>query len=114
MDPEVLLRQAYAAFNARDIDAALALMHPAVDWPNGMEGGCVFGHSGIRDYWTRQWRIIDPSVEPQRFTVESDGRVAVEVQQVVRDLSGKILKDSIVHHVYEFEDGVIKSMEIRA
>jgi ketosteroid isomerase-like protein len=31
-----LLRQAYVAFNARDIDAALATMHPDVEWPNGM------------------------------------------------------------------------------
>jgi hypothetical protein len=37
--PEQLLRRAYEAFNARDIDAALALMHLDVDWPNGMEGG---------------------------------------------------------------------------
>ena len=36
---ENLLRRAYAAFNAHDIDGALALMHPDVDWPNGMEGG---------------------------------------------------------------------------
>jgi hypothetical protein len=28
-----LLRAAYAGFNARDIDAALALMTPEVEWP---------------------------------------------------------------------------------
>jgi uncharacterized protein YchJ len=33
-NPEPLLRSAYRAFNARDIDAALELMHPEVDWPN--------------------------------------------------------------------------------
>lgn len=38
-EEEQLLRRAYEAFNARDIDAALALMHLDVDWPNGMEGG---------------------------------------------------------------------------
>jgi hypothetical protein len=36
---EDLLQTLYGAFNARDIDAALAGMHPDVDWPNGMEGG---------------------------------------------------------------------------
>jgi hypothetical protein len=36
---ERLLRAAYEAFNARDIEAALALVHPEVDWPNGIEGG---------------------------------------------------------------------------
>jgi hypothetical protein len=34
-----LLAHTYAAFNGRDIDAVLAVMHPEVDWPNGMEGG---------------------------------------------------------------------------
>jgi hypothetical protein len=38
-----LLRKAYAAFNARDIDSALATMQPDVAWPNGMEGGMVHG-----------------------------------------------------------------------
>src|SRR6266404_555254 len=32
----VVLKKAYDAFNARDIDAALATMQPDVEWPNGM------------------------------------------------------------------------------
>jgi hypothetical protein len=34
-----LLNRVYAAFNARDIEAVLRLLHPDVDWPDGMEGG---------------------------------------------------------------------------
>jgi ketosteroid isomerase-like protein len=37
-EEERLLRAAYEAFNARDIEGALELMDPDVDWPNGMEG----------------------------------------------------------------------------
>ncbi len=33
-----LLRSAYAAFNARDIDAAVALMTADVEWPRGIQG----------------------------------------------------------------------------
>jgi hypothetical protein len=33
-----LLNAAYAAFNRRVIGAALAVMHPQVEWANGMEG----------------------------------------------------------------------------
>jgi len=40
---EELLRRAYEAFNARDLDAALALMHRDVDWPNAIDGGRVRG-----------------------------------------------------------------------
>lgn len=113
MDPAQLLARTYAAFNARDIDGALAAMHPAVEWPNGMEGGTVHGHAAIRAYWTWQWGLIDPSVEPTRFVPMPDGRLAVDVHQVVRDLAGAALKDEMVRHVYGFEDGLIRAMEIR-
>ena len=85
---KVKLTVTYRAFNARDIDAALALMHTDVDWPNGMEGGRVHGHQAVRDYWTRQWGLIDPHVEPIDFRTDEDGRTVVDVHQVVRDLAG--------------------------
>jgi len=34
---EDLFVKTYAAFNARDIEAVLAVLHPDVDWPNGWE-----------------------------------------------------------------------------
>lgn len=37
------LRDAYVAFNARDIDAALALMTADVTWPKAFKGGFVRG-----------------------------------------------------------------------
>lgn len=108
-----LLNKAYAAFNARDIDGALSTMKPDVAWPNGMEGGVVHGHEGVRDYWTRQWGMINPHVEPKTFTPDSDGRIVVGVHQVVRELSGKILMDRMVEHVYTLKDGLIQTMDIR-
>jgi hypothetical protein len=88
-------------------------MQPNVEWPNGMEGGLVYGHTGVRDYWTRQWSMIDPHVEPVKFVADGFGRVIVGVHQVVRDLSGQVLADRTVEHVYSFEDGLIRGMEIR-
>ena len=29
-----LIRDLYASFNARDIEAVIAALHPDVDWPN--------------------------------------------------------------------------------
>ena len=107
------LKKAYVAFNARDIDAVLDVMHLDVVWPNGMEGGNVHGHNGVRDYWTRQWRMIDPHVEPVRFQADPDGRTAVHVHQVVRDLSGNVVADGMVQHAYSMQDGLVRSMEIR-
>ena len=101
-----------AAFNARDVERALATMHPEVDWPNGMEGGYVRGHAAVRDYWTRQWRLIDPYVEPRRFTIDGDGRIVAHVHQIVRDLSGGVVTDQMIQHVYLIENGAIRHMEI--
>lgn len=109
---ERLLRHAYEAFNARDLDGALALMHPDVDWPNGMEGGREHGHSAVRSYWTRQFGLIDSHVEPLGFEVDDDGRVVVDVHQVVRDLEGTVLSDGRVRHVYTFRGGLVERMDI--
>jgi ketosteroid isomerase-like protein len=108
-----LLSATYRAFNARNVDAVLAVMHPDVDWPNGMEGGRVHGHAAVREYWSRQWAVIDPHVEPRRFGTDETRHVVVDVHQVVRDLAGKVLADQMVQHIYHIEDGLIRSMEIR-
>ena len=107
------LISAYEAFNARDIDRALAAMHRDVQWPNGMEGGWLHGRDAVRAYWTRQWSMIDPRVEPRRFRMDDGGRVVVDVHQVVRDRAGTIVTDQMVQHVYDLEDGLIRRMEIR-
>jgi ketosteroid isomerase-like protein len=107
------LERVYAAFNARDLDAALAIMHPDVDWPNGWEGGRVEGREAVRDYWTRQFASIDSHVVPQAFT-ESGDRVAVTVHQVVRDLDGNVLSDGMIKHVYTLRDGLVARMDIVA
>ena len=108
-----ILQRMYAAFNRRDIETVLASMHANVDWPNGMEGGRVLGKSAVRDYWKRQFEVLDPNVEPKKSTREADGRIAIDVHQVVHDKSGKLLVDQMIQHVYEFRDGLIQSMEIR-
>ncbi len=108
-----LLIKAYAAFNDRDIDAALTIMHPDVVWANGMEGGYVHGREAVRDYWTYQWNLIDPHVEPQGFQLDESGQIVVNVHQVVRDLDGNVIVDQMVQHVYTLENGLIRQMNIQ-
>ena len=107
------LTDLYAAFNRRDISALLAVMDPDVTWPNGWEGGTIRGREGLREYWTRQWAQIQPTVVPTGFMEEDDRRMAVTVHQVVRDAAGSILADGTVTHVYRFKDGLVDDMEIR-
>lgn len=108
-----LLRRAYAAFNARDIEGALELMHPDVDWPNGMEGGREVGHDAVRAYWTRQFGVIDSRVEPVSISDGEGGRIVVVVHQVIRDLNRTVISDQRVEHVYTLRDGLIVRMDIR-
>jgi hypothetical protein len=112
MNSEELLRAMYDGFNARDIDAVLASMSDDVDWPNAWEGGRLIGHDAVRDYWTRQWAAIDPRVDPLEIGPRADGRVEVQVRQLVRDLDGKVLADGTVVHVYEIRSGLVARMDV--
>ncbi len=107
-----LLEGAYSDFNARRMDAVLARMRSDVVWPNGMEGGFVYGHEGVREYWKRQWAILDPHVEPVDIRLDERGKWVVEVHQVVHDREGKLLVDQVVHHAYEIRDSLIARMDI--
>lgn len=111
-DVAELLRLAYAAFNARDIDAVLATLHDDVDWPNVLEGTRVRGHDAVRAYWTGQFASIDPRVEPRGMTTEEDGRVVLEVHQVVRAKDGTLLDDRVLRHAYTLRDGLVARMDI--
>ena len=112
METEQRLRALYAAFNAREIDAVLAALAEDVDWPNAWEGGRLRGRAAVRDYWTRQWAEIDGRVEPVGFDTRPDGRVAVEVDQTVRDLGGALLSEGRVRHVYAFAGELVVSMDV--
>jgi ketosteroid isomerase-like protein len=111
-DREALLREVYAAFNARDVEAVLRTLHADVDWPNAFEGGRVAGRDAVGDYWRRQFAQIDPRVEPRRFADAGDGRVGVVVHQRVFALDGTLLADREVTHVYSFRDGLIDRMDV--
>ena len=97
---KTIIEEAYAAFNRRDIDDALALMTEDVSWPKASEGGRVVGKEEIRAYWTRQWREFDGHVNPLAITEEDGGKVRVRAHQVVRNPEGNVLSDSEVVHIF--------------
>ena len=114
MTDEQLIAHLYNRFNARDIDGVLASLTGDVAWANGMEGTHVHGKEAVREYWTYQWSVIDPRVEPIRITTEPDGSVIVEVQQTVRDLDGNLLLDETVIHAFRLESGQVKRFDIQS
>ena len=111
-DEVTILKDLYQRFNARDMENVLAAMDEDVIWANGMEGGHVHGRAGVRAYWTRQWAMIDPHVEPVAFSRGPEGEVIVEVHQIVRDLNGNLLLDKQVGHIFRIENGLVKRFDI--
>lgn len=111
-DVASIIEQAYAAFNRRDIDGALALMTPGVRWPKASEGGVITGKEEVRAYRTRQWQEFDPRVEPLAICLGDAGRARVRVPQLVKGLNGIILSDSEVVHVFTVKGGLIEAMDL--
>ena len=107
-----LLHTAFAAYNARDIDAALALMTPDVVWSRAFKGGFVRGPEEVRAYWTEQWSEINPHVEPVSFYSEENGRILVDVYLVVRDLAGAVFVDEHMGQRFTLKHGLIQAMEV--
>ncbi len=110
---EKILRAAYAAFNARDLESALELMHPEVDWPNAWEGGRVTGREAVAAYWTRQFKEISSTVDPKRFDHDLEGTITVTVHQVVRDAkTDEVQSDTYVLHRWRLTDGLVVRMDV--
>ena len=110
---QILIAEAYSAFNRRDIDGALALMSENVNWPKASEGGRVAGKEEIRAYWTRQWKEFDPHVELVEVIDREGGKTDVKVHQLVKTLGGEVLSDTHVWHLYTIANGLIERMDIR-
>jgi hypothetical protein len=121
MDDDIrMLERIYACFNARDIDGVLSTLADDVAWANGMDGGHVHGREAVREYWTRQWAIVSPHVEPVGFDRIADGSIVVQVRQSIRDLAGKPLeqhthglKDKTVGHVFCMRGGKVMRFDIQ-
>ena len=121
MDNDIeVLKRIYDCFNARDIDGVLGALTDDVAWANGMDGGHVHGREGVREYWTRQWAIVRPHVEPVSFDRAPDGSIVVEVLQSVRDLQGRPLqdqthglRDKTVGHIFYLQEGKVTRFDIR-
>jgi ketosteroid isomerase-like protein len=115
-----LIKGLYDRFNARDIGGVLAALADDVAWANAMEGGYVHGHEAVRAYWTRQWAVVSPHVEPIAFQRTEEGAVAVEVIQSVFDLNGQPLvgqahglKDKTVMHIFRMDRGKVARFDVQ-
>jgi hypothetical protein len=106
------LQNLYDAFNRREIETIISFMRPDVKWANGLEGGFVYGRDAVREYWTNQFKTIQPQLETLKFETDDNHRDIVTVHQIIRDLQGNVLVDTPVHQIFTNEEGLISLYEI--
>lgn len=106
------LQNLYDAFNRREIETIISSMRSDVKWANGLEGGFIYGRDAVREYWTEQFKAIQPELETLKFETDTNNRNVVTVHQIVRDLQGNVLADMTVHQIFTIEDGLIRVYEI--
>ena len=106
------LQDLYEAFNNGELETIISVMHPDVKWANGVEGGFVYGRDAVRDYWTKQYKVIQVQLEPLKFETDEDNRDVVTAHQIVRDLQGNLLADSTIQQIFAIDNHLISLYEI--
>jgi hypothetical protein len=101
----------YKDFNDHKIESVIANMTENVKWANGMEGGFVYGRDSVRSYWRKQFEQMQSRVKPLKIETDRD-IVKIKVHQVVHDLEGKLLSDTIIDHVFHMQNGQVAEFDI--
>ena len=107
-----LQKNIYDAFNNREFEAIISLMHENVKWANGLEGGFIYGRDAVREYWINQFKAIQVKLEPLKFETDESNRDIITVHQIVRDLQGNVLADATIHQIFTIENELITLYEI--
>jgi catechol 2,3-dioxygenase-like lactoylglutathione lyase family enzyme len=104
-------QELYNNFNDRKIDLVISYMTDDVKWANGMDGGYVYGHDAVKDYWTRQFTMVSSTVTP--LEIENENEIfKIKVHQVVHDLNGNLLADEFVFHFFHLRGNKIALFDI--
>ena len=109
----VTLREAYAAFNRNDIDAAVAGLDPQIEWSEPPEfpgGGAYHGREAVKGYLTQSranW--TEGASEPEDMIPAGD-RIVVMVHARFRLKGSETWQDVRLADAYTVRDGKIVAM----
>jgi uncharacterized protein len=108
-----ILKDAYAAFNRGDMDAAVAGLDPQIEWSEPAEfpgGGAYHGREAVKRYLTQSranW--TEGSSEPEQMIPVGE-RVVVMVHARFRLKGSESWQDVKLADVYTVRDGKIVAM----
>ena len=109
---EQLLGAVYVAFNARDIDASIAAMHPDVDWRNAWEGGRLHGRDAVREYWTRQCRPRSTRMSSRARSRRPRTAASRSRSTSVRSPAGEVARRRHGDARLALRDGLVERMDV--
>lgn len=109
---EALVQRLYDANRRRDFEAFRALVPPDLEWPDVTRGGLLTSPEAIRDYWAYNDVAIRVEITPVEIQVTDDGRIVVDANQVVWNLTGQLWSDLCVRHCYTLRDGLFWRMDM--
>lgn len=113
-EAEALLTQLIEAYNRHDFETFAAGLREDVNWPDQTRGGRLEGHAALRDYWNANSQSIRVEVTPIAFAALDDGRIRVDLNQVVRGVTGSLWSDIQVRQYYTLRDGQVSRMDIES
>jgi uncharacterized protein len=107
------LRGAYAAFNRGDMDAAVAVLDPQIEWSEPAEfpgGGAYHGRGEVKRYLTQsQAGWAQGSSQPEQF-IPAGNRIVVFVHARFRLKDSNDWQDVKLADVYTVHEGKIVAM----
>jgi ketosteroid isomerase-like protein len=107
-------KQALAAYNRRDFDAAVEFFDPEIDWvlPPSMRADSCHGPEEVKRFWREVDEVFEElRVEPQEF-LDAGDQVAVRLRFHGRGKeSGAVVGEELFHHLIAFRDGRIVRIE---
>jgi uncharacterized protein len=109
-----IVQQIFDAFSKRDMKAALAPMHPEIEWvtPPGAPNPSWHGHDGVRSSLTEWTGSFDSfRFEPLEF-IDADDRVLVDVALSVRGRESDVDIRSHQFQVWTLSEGKVIRMEM--
>ena len=102
------VRRMYDAYNARQMDDALAGLHVDVEWDGGSEG-MLHGKQAVERHWRSQWQDVDAKVYI-RSRAWKNSSLVLQVGLEVATSRG--VSEQRIQNVITFRDGLVASLRI--
>jgi len=107
-----LVRRLHVALNRRDLDAAMAQIHPQARFKDYLDGGELDGQAAVRDFYQRLFDTLAPNLDLIALKALPGGRIRADIQSSFRASGGQLWSDNRVVAIYQITDGLISSVEL--